>query len=109
MPAELVEPFQRSMTAYFLIERANRFLILRQPAEACKVAMKAWVIYPLSVYVYDCACVLESAGNPAEAKLMFAEFLRRHKLGPLNNALDEITMRRRDLDSMVQEALRKTS
>jgi hypothetical protein len=107
MPEELIEPFKRSMVAFCMIQRANRFAIVKQAREACQAASKACVIYPLSVYFYDFACVLETLGQDSDSRTLFGEFIRRHECEP-QNKVDEIVLGQRDLSSMVDYARSKT-
>jgi hypothetical protein len=110
MPAELIEPFKRNLTAVCMMGRAKRFAILRQQAEACQAAAKACSIYPMYLHFYDYACILESLGNDTDAKMMFAEFLRRHDAGPQNEveqSFDKLTRRHRDVPTMVRDARNK--
>lgn len=89
---EHVEAIRRCLMAIALIGRADRLLILagihaRQEQEgeeeklemACSAAAKASAIYPLPIFLYDFACILERAGKNADAKTIFKEFLRRQE------------------------------
>ncbi len=121
MREELVDSFKRSIVALCMMGRAERFLLLagcgllgfrRAPEgpidpqsveKACQAAAKACGVFPLSIYFYDFGCVLQRVGKEAEAKQMFAEFLRR--VG--NETLDpimELVLKQRDIESAVRHA-----
>jgi hypothetical protein len=106
--AKKLEPFNASMVALCMMARAKRLAQLKQPAEACQAATKACLIYPLSVYFYDYACLLEAIGRPNHAKAMFAEFLRRYDLGPVEAKCDEVALTQRDLSAMLEYAKSRT-
>jgi hypothetical protein len=105
---DLVEPTRRHLMASAMMGRAERFSMLaREQAEyrekAVEAAAKASAIYPTSVYVFDFAKILDQCGRPDEAQTMYAEFLRRHELGPLSE-IDESIMAQRDIEGMIAYA-----
>lgn len=127
---ELLDSFRASTVALCMMGRAERFLraagcgSLSVPLvspwittthtagqvsqtdfknEACKAAAKACAVFPVSIYFYDCGCVLQQTGRSDEAKEMFREFLRR--VG--TEALDPImqsTLNQRDVEQAIQHA-----
>lgn len=113
MKEELIEPFKRSLVALCMMGRAEKFAILAESmpseygAKAREAATKACSIYALSAYFYDFACILERLGDDEGARVMFAEFLRRHDAGS-GNEIDQTALGLRDMAKMVQDAKRKT-
>ena len=94
--------------AMAMMGRAERFATLSGSRpdlrwKACEAAAKAAAIYPLSVYFYDFATILDDCGDPEQARTMFAEFLRRHAAGPISE-IDDSTLAQRDLPSMIEHA-----
>ncbi len=79
MPKEVADLFERSMIASCMMGRAGRFAMAKRFAEACQAAAKACSIDPSCTNCYEFARILEAAGNEAEARMMFAEFLRRYE------------------------------
>ena len=109
---EYLDSFRDSIVALCMMGRAERFLSMAgcgslsvpllspwtkttQTAtqlsatelknRACEAAAKACAAFPLSIYFFDFGCVLQQVGKSKEARLLFAEFLRRHgteKLDP---------------------------
>jgi len=71
--------------------------------KACEAAAKACAVFPLSIYFFDFACVLQQVGKPEEARLLFAEFLRRHGTEQLD-AIMQRTLNQRDLAAAVAQA-----
>jgi hypothetical protein len=107
MAKELAEPFQKSVIALCMMNRARRFALANQPHEACNAAAKACAVHPMYAHWYDFARILESLGKFDNATRAFTEFLRLHDLGPQNyvdlNA-DCVNRRKRDVPRMVREA-----
>ena len=105
---EHVDSFERSIAGLSLMGRAERFLILgcsrpEYMKKACEAAAKACAIFPISIYFYDFACILDAAGEQSDARKMFAEFLRRFETEELGS-VEQIIMRQRDVDEAVARA-----
>ena len=79
MREDVADSFKRSIIAMCLMGRAERFLALSKNEAACQSAAKACAVFPVSIYFYDFGCILKGAGKGADARLMFQEFLRRHR------------------------------
>jgi hypothetical protein len=79
-PAEVVELYKRSLVADCLMGRARRFAAQQRLVEAFEAATKACCIDPQSLRHYDFGRILDAAGKVAEARTLFAEFLRRDDL-----------------------------
>ncbi len=108
MKEGFLEPLKRSVMAFALIGRAERFAILayKQPecrARACETAAKACAVYPLSAYFYDFAAILERVGHIEEARAIFSTFLRQPEAGPVRE-IDEAMLRQRDIAAMMTHA-----
>jgi hypothetical protein len=71
--------------------------------EACSSAAKACVVYPLFIYFYDFARILDEHGKKDEARAMFGECLRLYELKQLT-ALDEVILKQRDVDAALHHA-----
>jgi len=108
MRKEHIEPFTRSVAAFCLMGRAERFLIgssshPENKRKACEAAAKACAVFPISIYFYDFALILEGAGERLEARKAFAEFLRRYEteeLGPV----ERLWMSQRDVNAAILHA-----
>jgi hypothetical protein len=118
---ELLDPFKRSIVALCMMGRAERFLMLagcgllgsrlspEDPADpeyaekACQAAAKACGVFPLSMYFYDYGCILQQVGKTAEAKQMFAEFLRRVGSETLDPIM-ELVLKQRDVEAALRHA-----
>jgi hypothetical protein len=105
---DLADAFKRNLLAMAMMGRAERFAILARESpefrsKACEAAAKASAIYPLSIYVFDFARILDDCGEREQARTMFAEFLRRHAAGPISE-IDESSLNQRDLPTMVEHA-----
>jgi hypothetical protein len=94
---EFAETFQRSIIAYTLMQRAERFLCmaggsalnatLHVPCicvtpidpvlaeKACVSGAKACSIFPFSMHFYDFGCILQQVGKEGEAAIAFRQFL----------------------------------
>ena len=108
---DVADSFERSIVALCLIERAKRFLAMATSQqefaeEACRAAAKAASVYPLSIYFYDFACILQQLQKDEEAKLMFKEFLRRHE-SERPDRIQQFTLNQRDLVSAIRYARRQ--
>jgi hypothetical protein len=106
---EVADSFQRSLVALCLIGRAERFSLLADSRpefaeEACRAGAKACAVYPLSIYAYDFACVLERLQKRDEAKVMFKEFLRRRDLEVSPDPVQQAVLNQRDIASAVHYA-----
>ncbi|HYB61240.1 MAG TPA: hypothetical protein VEH50_07155 [Methylomirabilota bacterium] len=101
---DLADTMRRLFTLICLMGRADRFMILagflpltmgvgsgdpsrpdyeENVARAIETAAKACAIYPLSISLYDFACILRGVGYYEEAKVTFAEFVRRYDAAPI--------------------------
>jgi hypothetical protein len=131
MKQEHADSFRRSIIAFCLMGRAERTLILAgrgtlvrsdrgsvspcltladcgpcdpEVAEkASEAAAKACGIFPLSIYFYDFACVLQNIGRAAEAAQMFSEFLRRADTEVLDVVM-QVTLKQRNVAEAIQRA-----
>lgn len=111
MPNEVADVFVRGLVAVCMMGRAQRFALLRRFAEACEAASKACCIDPQCAHCYEFARILEAAGKEAEARTMFAEFLRRYDADQQNDAdenSDRAAQDRSALEPMVSYARSKT-
>ena len=111
MPVEVADAFKRGLVAVCMMGRAQRFAMLRRFDEACEAASKACCIDPQCIHCYDFARILELAGKDAEARMMFAEFLRRYdadQQSDVNENPDRATKIRSALAQMVSDAKSKT-
>jgi hypothetical protein len=115
MKKELVEPFKRSLIAQCMMGRAERFAIFASSPgkedyieKACVAAAKAVGMYPLSMNLYDFACILHKVGKHEEAKMVFKEFLRKHESSP-PNPVDEMFLKQRDVIAAVRHATHELS
>jgi hypothetical protein len=105
---DVADSFKRSVIAFCLMGRAERFLIHSNSQrsygeEACRTAAKACAIFPLSIYFYDFGCVLQQVGKQDEAKEMFREFVRRYRTEHLD-AVMKSTLNQRDVESALRHA-----
>jgi hypothetical protein len=126
----------RLFVAKFLMGRARRFLLLagflpsalgadwadspmdggdpsrRDYAEnvgkAVEAAAKASALHPLSINLYDFACVLRTVGYEEESKATFAEFLRRHREVPVK-PFEKVLFDGRDMKPLVRDATNEIS
>ena len=80
------EAVTKCLRAIALLARAERLLTAAGPEsgaeikdQACAAAAKAWAIYPLPIHLYDYACIMVQAGQDAEAKVIFKEFLKQQE------------------------------
>jgi len=96
---DFAETFQRSIIAYSLMGRAERFLCMAGGSaiqatlhipcicvtpidpvlaeKACVTAAKACSAFPFSMHFYDFGCILQQVGKEGEAAIAFKEFLGR--------------------------------
>jgi hypothetical protein len=88
MPADAAEVFKRGLIAVCMMGRAQRFAMLRQFTEACEAASKACCIDPQCTHFYEFGRILEAAGKEVDAKMAFAEFLRRYQADQQYDASD---------------------
>jgi hypothetical protein len=104
---DLEDSFKRSIVALCLMTRAERFAVMSRPEsaeEACMAAAKACAVYPLSIYFYDFACLLEGLQRQGEAKAMFEVFLRRRELERSLDPIQQTTLNQRDIAGAVRYA-----
>ena len=100
---EIADDFHRSWTAFALIVRAQRLLAMGSAEEACSSAAKACAAYPLFIYFYDFACILDKLGKKDEARAMFGECLRRHEVNHVSE-LDNAILTKRDIKAVLDHA-----
>ncbi len=105
---DVADAFKRNLTAMALMGRAERFATFAasDPSYAplaCEAAAKASAVYPLSIYVFDFARILETCGSLQEARVMYGEFLRRHEERPISE-IDSTSLDQRDLPEMIAHA-----
>lgn len=100
---EIADDFHRSWTAFALIGRAERLLAMGSGEEACRSAAKACVVYPLFIYFYDFACILDEVGKKDEARAMFGECIRLYELKQLT-PMDVAILKQRDVEAALHHA-----
>jgi len=84
---------------------SRRFKMIEKAVSAC---FKACSIYPLPIFDYDLGCLLEMAGESAQARGLFRKFLAGQAV--FNPAqIDEIFLRERDVAAAVAHARAKLS
>lgn len=105
---DIADEFHRSWIAFALIGRAERLCAMGSAEEACRSAAKACAVYPLFIYFYDFACILDEVRKKDEARAMFGECLRLYDLKRLT-PMDEVILKQRDVEAALQHARRVVS
>jgi len=106
----------KAMTAWALISYAQSQVTLIEMADSAIVdknfclrkalaaAGKAYSLHPLPIYMFDMGSILEMLGDTASARDAFRSFLElQRKFKPSD--VDRITLKQRDVDAAVEEAL----
>jgi hypothetical protein len=126
---DFADTLRRVFVAMCLMGRAERFLVFsgfiptesgmidgnpsrsgyrENVASALEASSKACVIHPMSINLYDFACILRSVGYKEEAKASFSEFLRLHNNVPVQS-FEKVLISGRDMEGAVNDATNETS
>ena len=114
---EYADAVQRMTAARALVEYAQekildserelqttvRSKLIEKALVAC---FKACNIYPLPIFDYDLACLMEMAGKPHESKGMFEKFLT-WQITFKPTQIDEAYLKQRDVEQAIVEARQK--
>jgi hypothetical protein len=109
VPKEDADEFKRSFIALALIGRAERLSIVSRAGgtvtaqEAATTAVKACTIYPLSVYFFECARILEELGQSNDAEAMYREFIRRRGI-ERPTPVGETVLAQHDIGALLETA-----
>jgi hypothetical protein len=106
----------KAMTAWALIGYAQSQVTLAEMAEkgvvdndscyrkALAAATKAYSLHPLPIYMFDMGCIFEMLGDTASALGAFRSFLESQRRFTPSD-VDRITLKQRDIEAAVREAL----
>ena len=81
-------------------KRSDRSKMIAKAVSAC---FKACNIYPLPIFDYDLACLLEMAGESAQADAMFRKFLAEQATFKPGQ-IDEMFLKERDIEAAIRDA-----
>jgi hypothetical protein len=96
--SEFVDETQRALYALAILGLADRLTtegrLRNDPASIFRgqtAAVKAFVIYPIAVNIYECARILACSGKTEEARELFLDFLARCESEPAGVVRDKFT------------------
>jgi hypothetical protein len=110
----------KAMTAWALIGYAQSQVTLAEMADkgvvdkdlcfrkALAAASKAYSLHSLPIYLFDMGCIFEMLADTASAQGAFRSFLESQRKFKASD-VDRITLRHRDVEAAVSEALGRLS